>query len=85
VQINTSVVGHISHVKSISTGGQYVTPDSNFIAKMSKCDSLAQENGFFGASAPNSFSLRWLVKSATQLCSSKKECNKLDLTAAQYF
>jgi hypothetical protein len=24
-------------------------------------------------------------KGATQLCTSKKECNKLDLTAAQYF
>jgi hypothetical protein len=29
--------------------------------------------------------LPWLVKGATQLCTSKKECNKLDLTAAQYF
>jgi uncharacterized membrane protein len=26
-----------------------------------------------------------LVKGATQLCTSKKECNELDLTAAQYF
>jgi hypothetical protein len=25
------------------------------------------------------------VKGAAQLCTSKKECNKLDLTAAQYF
>ncbi len=81
VQMNTSV-GHITHVKSISTGAQYVTPDSKFIAKMSKCASLAQENDF---SAPNSFSLLWLVKGATQLCTFKKVCNKLDLTAAQYF
>jgi hypothetical protein len=29
--------------------------------------------------------LQWLVKSATQLCTSQKDCNKLDLTAAQYF
>jgi hypothetical protein len=29
--------------------------------------------------------LRWLVMGATQLCTSRKECNKLDLTAAQYF
>jgi hypothetical protein len=44
---------------------------------------LAQEIGF---SAPNSCSLPWLViKGATQLCTSKKECNKLNLTAAQYF
>ncbi len=53
-----------------------------FIAKKSKCAGLAQEIGF---SAPNLCSLPWLVKGATQLCTSKKECNKLDLTAAQYF
>jgi hypothetical protein len=29
--------------------------------------------------------LPWLVKGTTQLCTSKKECNKLNLTAAQYF
>jgi hypothetical protein len=44
-----------------------------FIAKKSKCAGLAQEIGFF---APNSSSLPWLVKGATQLCTSKKECNK---------
>jgi hypothetical protein len=27
----------------------------------------------------------WLVKGATQLCTSKKESNELDLTAAQYW
>ncbi len=44
---------------------------------------MCQEIGF---SAPNSCSLPWLVKGATQLCTSKKkECNKLDLTAAQNF
>ncbi len=53
-----------------------------FIAKKSKCASLAQEIGF---SAPNLCSLPWLLKGATQLCTSKKESNKLDLTAAQYF
>jgi hypothetical protein len=52
------------------------------MSKKSKCASLAQEIGF---SAPNSWSLPWLVKGATQLCTSKKECTKLDLTAAQYF
>jgi hypothetical protein len=51
-----------------------------FIEKKSKCVSL--EIGF---SAPNSCSLEWLVKGATQLCTSKNECNKLDLTEAQYF
>jgi hypothetical protein len=50
--------------------------------KKSKCAGLAQEIGF---SAPNSCSLLWLVKGATQLCISKKERNKLDLTAGQYF
>jgi hypothetical protein len=55
--------------KSISTGAQYVTPDSKFIVKKSKCTSLAQEIGF---SAPNLCSLQWLVKGTTELCYSKK-------------
>jgi hypothetical protein len=53
-----------------------------FITKKSKCAGLAQEIGF---SAPNSCSFPWLVKGATQLCTSKKEYNKLDLITAQYF
>ncbi len=53
-----------------------------FIVKKSKCTGLDEEIGF---SAPNSCSLPWLVKGATQSCTSKKECNKLDLTAAEYF
>jgi hypothetical protein len=73
---------HNTPVKSISTGAQYVTPDSKFKAKKSKCASLDQENDF---SAPNSSSLPWLVNGPTQLCTSKKECNKLGLTAPQYF
>jgi hypothetical protein len=36
-----------------------------FIAKKSKCASLAQEIGF---SAPNACSLPWLVKGAKQRC-----------------
>jgi len=52
------------------------------MAKKSKCAGLAQEIDFF---APNSGRLPWLVKGATQLCTSKKECNELDLTADQYF
>jgi len=68
----------INPSKSISNGAQYV----QFIAKKSKCADLTQEIGF---SAPNSCSLLRLVKGATQLCTSKKECNKLDLTAVQYF
>jgi hypothetical protein len=53
-----------------------------FIVNKSKCACLAQEIGF---SAPNLCSLQWLVKGATQLCTSKKECNESDLPAAQYF
>jgi hypothetical protein len=52
------------------------------VVTRSKCASSAQEIVF---SAPNLCSLASLVKGATQLCTSKKECNKLDLTAAQYF
>jgi hypothetical protein len=52
------------------------------IVNKSKCAALSQEIGF---SAPHSCSLLWLVNIAAQLCTSKKECNKLDLTAAQYF
>ncbi len=48
-----------------------------FIAKKSKCAGLAQAIGF---SAPDWCSWPWLVKRATQLWTSKKECNKLDLT-----
>jgi hypothetical protein len=53
-----------------------------FIVKKSKCAGLAQEIGF---SAPNSCTAPWLVKGETQLCTSQKECDKLDLTATQYF
>jgi hypothetical protein len=47
--------------------------------KKSKRAGLGQEIGF---SAPNLCRLLWLVKGATQLWTSKKECNKLDLIAA---
>jgi hypothetical protein len=52
------------------------------IVKKSKCAGLAHKIGF---ATPNSCSLPRLVKGATQLCTSQKECNKLHLTAAQYF
>ncbi len=71
-----------TNTKSISNSAQYVTPDRKTYCEKSKCAGLAQEIGF---SAPNLCGLPWLVKGATQLCTSKKECNKLDLTAAQYF
>jgi hypothetical protein len=50
--------------------------------KKSKCAGLAQEIGF---SAPNLSCLPWLVEGKIQLCTFKKEFNKLDLAAAQYF
>jgi hypothetical protein len=53
-----------------------------FIEKRSKCAGLAEE---IGISVPNLCSLPWLVKGTTQLCTSQKECNKLDMTGAQYF
>jgi len=54
-----------------------------FIVKKSKCAGLAQEISF---SAPNSCSsLPRLVKGTAQLHTSQKECNKLHMTAAQYF
>jgi hypothetical protein len=70
--------------KSISTGALSMWLQTvKFIAKKSKFAGLAHEIGF---SAPSSCSLRRLVKgTAIQLCTSKKECNKLHLTAAQYF
>jgi hypothetical protein len=68
--------GHI-----LTTAGNAVRA-VKFIVKKSKCAGFAQEIGF---SAPNSCSLPPLVKGATQLCTSKKECNKLDLIATQYF
>jgi hypothetical protein len=43
--------------------------------------SLAQEIGFF---APNSWSLLWLVNGAAQLCTSKKDCNNLELTLVNH-
>jgi hypothetical protein len=52
------------------------------IVKKSKFAGLGDEIGFF---APNFSSLPWQGKVSTRLSTSKKEWNKLDLTAAQYF
>jgi hypothetical protein len=46
------------------------------------CASFSSGNWFF---CTKFVQLPWLVKVVTQLCTSKKECNKLDLTAAQYW
>jgi hypothetical protein len=59
-----------------------VIPDGKICCEKVKSAGLDQEIGF---STPNSCSVPWLVKVTTQLCTSKKECNKLDLAAAQYF
>jgi hypothetical protein len=55
-----------------------------FIVKKSKCAGLAQETTF---SAPNLCSLAVTGKRRNTVVhlQKKKECNKLDLTAAQYF
>jgi hypothetical protein len=50
--------------------------------KNSKHAGLAQENGF---GSVQFHSLPWLVKCAATLCTSRKECNKYDMTTAQYF
>jgi hypothetical protein len=73
-------VGHWNWIVKASLSMWLQT--AKFIATKLKCAGLAQAIGF---SAPNWCSLPWLVKGATQLGTSKKECNKLDLTAAQYF
>jgi hypothetical protein len=43
---------------------------------------FSSRNWFF---CTNSCTLPWLVKGATQFYTSKKECNKLDLTALSIF
>jgi hypothetical protein len=64
--------------KSISTGAQHVTPDSKIHCKNVKICWFSSGNWFL-------CTLPWLLKGATQWCTSKKECNKLDLSAPQFF
>jgi len=59
----------------------YVTPDSKIYCEKVKMCRVISPISF---SAPNWWRLPWLVKGATKVCTSKKECNKLDLTVAQY-
>ncbi len=80
---NFNVQGHktehqcgCSLPKSISTGAQYVTPESKIYCEKVKMCRFSSGNLVY---------LQSLVEGATQLCTFKKECNKLDLTAAQYF
>jgi hypothetical protein len=58
-----------------------VTGESKIYFEKVKMCEFCSGNWFL---ALNSCSLPWLVKGATQLCTSKKECNKLDVTVAQY-
>jgi len=72
--------GSVVTSKSISNDAQYVTPDGKIYCGIVKmCSFLSEEVKVF---APNSCNLPWLVKGATQLCTSKTEYNKLDLIAA---
>jgi len=66
--------------KSISTGAQYMTPDSKIYRKKSKMCRFSSGNWFF---CTKFVLLAWLLNGATHLCTSKKECNKLDLVAPQ--
>jgi hypothetical protein len=68
------------NLKSISTGVQYVTPAAKFIVKKSKCAGLVQEMVFLHQirAACRAWQRRNTVVH-------RKECNKLLLTAAQYF
>ncbi len=72
----------LDHLRVSPTLAQYVTRESKFSAKKLTCAGFALEIGF---PAPNSCSLLWLVKGTTQFCTSKKECNKFDLTTTQHF
>jgi hypothetical protein len=58
---------------------QYATPDSKIYCKKVKTCRFSSWNLFF---CTKFVQLPWLIKGATQF---KKDCNKLDLTAAQYF
>jgi hypothetical protein len=68
--------------KSISTGAQYVTPDSKIHCEKVKMCRFGSENWFF---CSKFVQLAVAGKKAQHLCTSKKECNRLDLTPAQYF
>jgi len=70
-------------IKSISSGAEYVTPDSKIYREKVKMCWFISGTWFF---CTKFVRLAWLVKGATQLCTSKRgDCNKLDLTAPQYF
>jgi hypothetical protein len=64
--------------KSIFNGAQYVTP-VKFIGKKSKCAGLGQEIGF------SLVQLAVAGKRRNTVMHVPKRCNKLHMTAAQYF
>jgi len=61
---------------------QYVTPDSKIYYEKVKMSRFSSGTGIF---CTKLVQLAVAEKGTTQLCTSKKECKKLDLTAAQYF
>jgi hypothetical protein len=70
-------------IRASPNGAQYVTPDSKIHCEKVKMCRFSSRNWFFCTKFV--LACPWVVNDATQLCTSKNECNKLDLTAAQYF
>jgi hypothetical protein len=61
---------------------QYVTPDSKTYREKIKMCRFSSGNWFF---CTKFVQLAVAVEGKLLLCTSKKECNKLDLTPGQYF
>ncbi len=72
----------VSITTSISTGAHYVTPDSKIYCEKVKICQFSSGKWFFCTKFVH---LAVASKGATQLCTSKKECDKLNLSAGQYF
>jgi hypothetical protein len=68
--------------KSISNGAQYVTPDSTIYCEKFKMCRFSSGNCLF---CTKFMQLAVVGKRRNTVLHLQKECNKLDLTAAQYF
>ncbi len=68
--------------KSISTGAQYVTPDTKIYCGKVKMCQFISGNCFFCIKFVH---LAVAGKRCNTVVHLQKKCNKLDLTAAQYF
>jgi hypothetical protein len=66
----------VSITTSISTGAHYVTPDSKIYCEKVKICQFSSGKWFFCTKFVH---LAVASKGATQLCTSKKECDKLNL------